>query len=125
MPASSCLRRELLTWKNHWIDSSTETQDKLTNIIDCLATFDKDIFPHIHLILSIGCVLRITSCEAERSFSALQRTKTYLRSTMVEERLAGLALMNVHSYIEIDTDEFLEMFVEFYPRKCFKSSYLY
>lgn len=122
MPASSCLRRELLTWKKQWIDSSTETQDNLTNIIDCLATVDKDIFPNIHLILSIGCVLPITSCEAERSFSALRRTKTYLRSTMGEERLAGLALMNVHSNIEIDIDEILKMFVEFYPRKMFKKS---
>lgn len=108
--------------KKQWIDSSTETQDNLTNIIDCLATVDKDIFPNIHLILSIGCVLPITSCEAERSFSALRRTKTYLRSTMGEERLAGLALMNVHSNIEIDIDEILKMFVEFYPRKMFKKS---
>lgn len=39
---------------------------------------------------------------------------------MVEERLAGLALMNVHSYIAIDIDEILKMFVELYLRKMFK-----
>ena len=38
----------------------------------------------------------ITSCEAERSFSALRRTVSYLRSSMSEERLAGLTLMHLH-----------------------------
>ena len=37
----------------------------------------------------------ITSCEAERSFSALRRTVSYLRSSMSEERLAGLTLMHL------------------------------
>ena len=43
-------------------------------------------------------VLPVTSCEAERSFSALRRIKNYLRSTMTEERLTGLALLNIHGY---------------------------
>ena len=42
-------------------------------------------------------VLPVTSCEAERSFSTLRRIKTYLRSTMKQERLIGLALLNVHN----------------------------
>ena len=42
-------------------------------------------------------ILPVTSCEAERSFSALHRVKTYLHSMMKQERLTGLALLNVHA----------------------------
>ena len=45
-----------------------------------------------------------TSCEAERSFSGLRRTKTFLRSSMCIERLAGLALMHLHNDLDIDGD---------------------
>ena len=41
-------------------------------------------------------VLPVTSYEAERSFSALRRLKTYLHTTMSQERLNGLALLNVY-----------------------------
>ena len=37
----------------------------------------------------------ISSCTAERSFSALKRVKTRLRSMMVQERLEGLLLLSV------------------------------
>ena len=35
-----------------------------------------------------------TSCSAERSFSALCRLKTYLRSTMGQQRVSDIALIN-------------------------------
>jgi len=38
----------------------------------------------------------VTSASAERFFSVLKRLKTFLRSTMGQERLSGLALMQVH-----------------------------
>ena len=37
----------------------------------------------------------ISSCTPERSFSALKRVKTRLRSTMVQERQKGLLLLSV------------------------------
>ena len=42
--------------------------------------------------------LPITTATTERSFSALRRLKTYLRSTMKEDRLSGLALMDIHKH---------------------------
>ena len=50
-------------------------------------------FPNIRRLIMVGCVSPVTSCEAERSFLAMRRMKTYLRSTMREERLAGLTLI--------------------------------
>ena len=48
------------------------------------------------MILAHIMVLPVTSCEVEQSFSSLRRIKTYLRSTMTQERLNGLALLNVY-----------------------------
>ena len=41
-----------------------------------------DIFPEFSKMVHILAVIPATSCSAERSFSALRRLKTYLRSTM-------------------------------------------
>ena len=42
--------------------------------------------------------------EAERSFSGLRRLKNYMRSTMKEDRLNGLALMMVHRTISVSVE---------------------
>ena len=55
------------------------------------------IFPNIRKMLIHIMVLPVTSCEAERSFSTLRRIKSYLRTTMTNERLNGLALLSVHN----------------------------
>ena len=47
----------------------------------------------------------LTSCEAERSFSGLRRLKNYMRSTMKEDHLNGLALMMVHHTIPVTVDK--------------------
>jgi len=38
----------------------------------------------------------VTTCTSERSFSSLRRLKTYLRSTMADNRLNGLAMLSIH-----------------------------
>ena len=43
----------------------------------------------------IFATIPATSCSSERSFSALRRIKTYLRSTMCQERLSSLAILNI------------------------------
>ena len=55
-------------------------------------------FPNIRKMLVGAMVLLVTSCEAERSFSTLWRLKTHLQPTMTQERLSGLALMNLHPH---------------------------
>ena len=45
-----------------------------------------------------------SSCEAERTFSALCRMKTWLRSTMTQRRLDDLMLCNIHKDILHELD---------------------
>ena len=55
----------------------------------------KDAFPELCKVYAIISAIPISSCTAERSFSALKRVKTRLRSTIVQERLEGLLLLSV------------------------------
>ena len=62
-------------------------------------------------------VLPVTSCEAERSFSTLRRIKTFLHTTMTQDRLNGLALLNIYNstpYIPTA----VEIRTEFLKKKC-------
>ena len=67
------------------------------------------MFPNTSILLRLICTLPVTSCECERSISVLRRLKTYLRTTMGQERLTGLALMHVHYATEIDLDEVINI----------------
>ena len=54
-----------------------------------------EVLPLVYKVFSILATIPATSCSAERSFSALRRLKTYLRSTMGQKRLNNIALINV------------------------------
>ena len=50
----------------------------------------------IYTLVRILCTLLVTSCTAERSFSAVKRIKTALRASMATRRLTALSLLHVH-----------------------------
>ena len=47
-------------------------------------------------LMRLILVMPATNATSERSFSALRRVKSYLRSTMLQERLNYLMLLHVH-----------------------------
>ena len=57
-----------------------------------------ECFPKLIQALKIAMTMGVSSASAERSFSSLRRIKTYLRTTMSQERLSNLALL----YVERD-----------------------
>ena len=52
----------------------------------------------------------VSTASAERSLITMRLLKTYLRSTMTDKKLTGLALMNIHTDLEIDSEEVLKQF---------------
>lgn len=54
-----------------------------------------DIFNKVIKWLKLLLVILITSSEAERSFLTLKRIKTYLRSTIGEDRLNALRILSI------------------------------
>ena len=54
-----------------------------------------DLLPILYDVATILASIPATSSSAERSFSSLRRVKTYLRSTMGQQRLNSIALINI------------------------------
>ncbi len=56
----------------------------------------------------------ISSAEAERSFSGLRRLKTWLRSTMTQKRLNGIAVCHIHQerLDRLDGQEIAQQYVQ-------------
>ena len=57
----------------------------------------KTSFPCLFILLKIYLTSPNASVTSERGFSCLKRVKTYLRSTMLQERLSSLAILNFES----------------------------
>ena len=63
------------------------------------------MFCKVFLMLKLILVMPATYTASERSFSALRRVKTYLRSTLSQELLNQLMLLHVHN----DTTDALKL----------------
>jgi hypothetical protein len=55
-----------------------------------------ELLPELSKLLYIALTIPTTTCTAERSFSALRRLKSYLRSNMTQERLNHISVINIH-----------------------------
>ena len=71
------------------------------------------MFKQVELLIRLLSTCPASSCEAERSFSALRHLKTYLRSTMLQGRLNSLAVCHIHKHIlnELDIIRLCSKFV--------------
>jgi len=96
---------ELQLWLRHLAALPDGT--KPTNAVDTLYMCDGNTFPAIKKLLQIMATLPVTTCSRERSFSTLRRLKTYLRNTTGEDRLNGLALLNIHRDVKIDVGQII------------------
>lgn len=77
----------------------------------------KKVFPNLYRLVQVANILPISSATSERSFSAMRRINTYLRSTMEQNRFGKLSILNIEKDIEIDPDIILEQFTAINKRK--------
>ena len=59
----------------------------------------KSAFPNLFKSIQISLTILVSTAQCERCFSALKRIKTYLRSTMNNERLANVAILSIEREI--------------------------
>lgn len=76
-------------------------------------------FPEVCTAILLFLTIPVTSASAERSFSKLKIIKGYLRSTMMQDRLSGLALISIEQETarEVDFENLIDMFAEQKARK--------
>ena len=90
---------------------------------------DNDVLmmmPEFSKVLKIYAVLPISSCEAERSFSALKRLKTYLRSNMGQNRLSSLALIHIErNTVNSVLKEDMNVMIDTFARNKKRDSYFF
>lgn len=85
-------------------------------VVDVLKQTE-NYFPETDKVLKILITLPCT-CTVERSFSSLRRIKIWLRSTMVESHLSGLAMMNVHRKLIVNNlEDFVNKVVDKFAKK--------
>ena len=70
----------------------------------------QDAFPTLISLLRLSLTIAVTTASCERSFSALKRVKSYLRSTMSEERLVSLAILSLERDISLDPEQVVTAF---------------
>lgn len=79
----------------------------------------EDMLPYLTLFLKLYLTICVFVASCERSFSKLKLIKTYLRSTMSENRLNGLALLSIEKgrMVNIDFDTVIDDFALLIPLK--------
>ena len=82
----------------------------------------EEIYPNLWIALRVAVTLPVTVASAERSFSKLKLIKSYLRSSMSQERLSGLAIMSINHDVgkQISYDDIID---DFASRKCMKGHF--
>ena len=64
----------------------------------------KSVLSDVHKLFRLYLTVLITSNTSERTFSALKRLVTYLRSTMTEKRLNNCFLLHIHKELTDQLD---------------------
>ena len=72
-----------------------------------------DCFPNASIAYRVLLTIRVTVASVERSFSKLKLLKSYLRSTMTQQRLNDLATIALESGLleKIDYEHIIEDFI--------------
>ena len=105
---------ELELWQHHWIEGNGDCP---SNIVNTLKAIDFDVFPNIKECLKILGTLPITSCECERTFSGLRRVKTHCRTSMSDDRLSDLCIINFHYDKTPNSSSVIDMFAAMKNRR--------
>ncbi|KAF3851402.1 hypothetical protein F7725_013174 [Dissostichus mawsoni] len=73
-----------------------ETSSDVASIIREMVPEVRGLFGQVEALVRLLLVVPASSAEVERSFSALRRLKTWLRSSMSQTRLNNVAICHVH-----------------------------
>ena len=117
IPNIAGLDAELILWERMWKEQSTNGLEVPDRITTTLEVIDKQASVNTYTILQLLATIPISAASCERSISTLRYLKNYLRSTMGQVRLNGLALMYSHRDINLDLEKIVDLFANLHPRR--------
>ena len=88
------LEREVRSFQVEFLDKlKSEDVTSVSSILEIIYIY----FPQLCKLLLLFLTIPVTVASAERSFSKLKIIKSYLRSSMAQERLDGLTLISIEN----------------------------
>ena len=102
------LSDELELWKTTCSQLTVRPETALHSLSLCNSLH----FPTVHALLKIFSTIPISSCSAERSFSAMKLLKTKIRSCMGETRMSSLLIAYCTKDVPVTSDEILDEFAK-------------
>ena len=110
------LQVQLVTFGTNFQSNPGKRRPTVFDIRDYIVAMtqaQKDLLNEVVNLMKLILVMPATNSTSKRSFSALRRVKTYLRSTMGQQRLNDLLLLHVHKEItdSLDLKEVVNNFV--------------
>lgn len=107
---------KLLLHRDMLLDIAKSREIPISSTQDAIDFLKSDIslpsmLNELNKLLKIILTVPVSSCTAERSFSALRRLKTFLRSTMSQNRLNDMAILYVHRNENVDIEIVANSFI--------------
>jgi hypothetical protein len=101
---------EMERWK--MFCAGLQKQDSNQSLEEAIELADPKYYPNLHAVFRVLLTMPVGSVPCERSFSAMRRLKHWSRSTMTEDRLAGLASLFIHRDIYLCRENIMRKFDE-------------
>ena len=106
------LRGEFQLWHQKWEKSENRPHSALEALDYCC-----EYYPNISTLLQLLATLPVSTAEAERFFSSMERTLTTIRASMSESRLQDLLLLHVNRKHTPSIDQVIDKFAETSARR--------
>jgi hypothetical protein len=94
-----------------------QKQDSNQSLEEAIELADPNYYPNLHAVFRVLFTMPVGSVSCERSFSAMRCLKHWSRSTMTEDRLAGLDSLFIHRDIYLCRENIMSKFDEAIKRR--------
>lgn len=110
----------LVLHRNMLLDIARSKNIRLNNVEDIVTFITshcdsiKEMINEVIKLVKLVLTIPVSTCTAERSFSALRRIKTYLRNSMTQQRLNDNMVVHVNQEMadDLDLDEIADIFIQ-------------
>ena len=110
-------KQEIETWSAMWADKPSK--ERPTTALAALDLCPPECLPNVASLLQILAALPVTTAEPERFFSRVTLVETAIRTTMTEERLEAICMLQAYRQMHLTVESVLEQFTKSRRRKDF------